>query len=119
MHTTCSHGSSTKLRLHSFATTARPSDNPECRRIAENLDTRHIILGQDHADLELWRATSEHEFKRMASILNFKTGMGFCDESEFALEPPEPFIAPSKPTRNDPCPCSSGKKYKKCCLSSS
>ncbi|MGJ8675355.1 MAG: SEC-C metal-binding domain-containing protein [Pseudoalteromonas sp.] len=20
------------------------------------------------------------------------------------------------PTRNDPCPCGSGKKYKKCCL---
>jgi hypothetical protein len=55
----------------------------------------------------------------MASILNFKPGMGFCDESEFALEPPEPFIAPSKPTRNDPCPYSSGKKDKKCSISSS
>ena len=26
---------------------------------------------------------------------------------------PEP--APPKPGRNDPCPCGSGKKYKKCC----
>ena len=26
-----------------------------------------------------------------------------------------PFIAPPKAGRNDPCPCSSGKKYKKCC----
>jgi hypothetical protein len=23
---------------------------------------------------------------------------------------------PMKPQRNDPCPCGSGKKYKKCCL---
>lgn len=23
---------------------------------------------------------------------------------------------PSKPGRNDPCPCGSGLKYKKCCL---
>ncbi|MGR9117332.1 MAG: SEC-C metal-binding domain-containing protein [Gammaproteobacteria bacterium] len=22
---------------------------------------------------------------------------------------------PKKPGRNDPCPCGSGKKYKKCC----
>lgn len=29
--------------------------------------------------------------------------------------PPQPYIAPPKIGRNDPCPCSSGKKYKKCC----
>ncbi|MCI0664511.1 MAG: DUF1186 domain-containing protein, partial [Acidobacteria bacterium] len=28
---------------------------------------------------------------------------------------PAPFIAPEKTGRNDPCPCGSGKKYKKCC----
>jgi preprotein translocase subunit SecA len=27
----------------------------------------------------------------------------------------EPFRAPPKVGRNDPCPCGSGKKYKKCC----
>lgn len=27
-----------------------------------------------------------------------------------------PQIAPAMPGRNDPCPCNSGKKYKKCCL---
>jgi hypothetical protein len=31
------------------------------------------------------------------------------------LEPPEPIRRPSKVGRNDPCPCGSGKKYKKCC----
>ncbi len=29
--------------------------------------------------------------------------------------PAEPYIAPPKVGRNDPCPCGSGKKYKKCC----
>lgn len=29
--------------------------------------------------------------------------------------PERPYIAPPKPGRNDPCPCGSGKKYKKCC----
>lgn len=28
----------------------------------------------------------------------------------------EPVIAPQKAGRNDPCPCGSGKKFKKCCL---
>jgi hypothetical protein len=29
---------------------------------------------------------------------------------------PQPYRAPPKIGRNDPCPCGSGKKYKKCCL---
>jgi uncharacterized protein YecA (UPF0149 family) len=27
----------------------------------------------------------------------------------------EPYRAPAKVGRNEPCPCGSGKKYKKCC----
>ena len=30
--------------------------------------------------------------------------------------PPLPYVAPAKVGRNDPCPCGSGKKFKKCCL---
>ena len=29
--------------------------------------------------------------------------------------PPQPYIAPEKVGRNDPCPCGSGRKFKKCC----
>lgn len=39
-------------------------------------------------------------------------------ESEFSPFfdlPPSPYIAPPKTGRNDPCPCGSGKKFKKCC----
>lgn len=28
---------------------------------------------------------------------------------------PDPVCVVQKPGRNDPCPCKSGKKYKKCC----
>jgi SWIM/SEC-C metal-binding protein len=31
------------------------------------------------------------------------------------LHPPEPLEAASSTGRNDPCPCGSGRKYKKCC----
>ena len=34
---------------------------------------------------------------------------------ERALSPPEPARAPLGPGRNDPCPCGSGLKTKKCC----
>ncbi len=35
--------------------------------------------------------------------------------SEPIGEPGVPYVAPVKAGRNDPCPCGSGKKYKKCC----
>ncbi|CAM3458911.1 DUF1186 domain-containing protein [Shewanella violacea] len=39
------------------------------------------------------------------------------DERYFeALDYQQPFIADIQVGRNDPCPCGSGKKYKKCCL---
>ena len=34
---------------------------------------------------------------------------------EILLNPPKTVIAEKKVGRNDPCPCGSGKKYKKCC----
>jgi uncharacterized protein YecA (UPF0149 family) len=30
-------------------------------------------------------------------------------------EPPRPVVSPPKIGRNEPCPCGSGKKFKKCC----
>jgi len=32
------------------------------------------------------------------------------------IKPQQPYIAPKTAGRNDPCPCGSGRKYKKCCL---
>jgi SWIM/SEC-C metal-binding protein len=34
---------------------------------------------------------------------------------EILLNPTKPKIAEEKVGRNEPCPCGSGKKYKKCC----
>jgi len=34
---------------------------------------------------------------------------------ERLLHPPEPIKAAPMAGRNDPCPCRSGRKYKKCC----
>ena len=37
----------------------------------------------------------------------------FGDDGELVID--EPVVARAKVGRNDPCPCGSGKKYKKCC----
>ncbi len=34
---------------------------------------------------------------------------------DILLHPPKTVLAEKKVSRNDPCPCGSGKKYKKCC----
>jgi SWIM/SEC-C metal-binding protein len=34
---------------------------------------------------------------------------------ELLLNPPKTVVAEKKIGRNEPCPCGSGKKYKKCC----
>ena len=37
------------------------------------------------------------------------------NDLELLLNPPKTVIADKKVGRNEPCPCGSGKKYKKCC----
>ena len=37
------------------------------------------------------------------------------DRSVGPVAESQPYIAPAKVGRNDPCPCGSGKKFKKCC----
>lgn len=37
------------------------------------------------------------------------------DDDQPLPPPVEPIRSEEKPERNDPCPCGSGKKFKKCC----
>ena len=45
---------------------------------------------------------------------NVETGRGAHVEAQ-GEGPRKPFVAKREPRRNDPCPCGSGRKYKKCC----
>src|SRR5215475_13769316 len=64
--------------------------------------------GEDWYEEDEWDEDDEEDEwdadRRMLSALN---GNNFA--------PTEPYRAPDKAGRNDPCPCGSGKKYKKCC----
>lgn len=72
--------------------------------------------GEDFLEEDTSGDLDESEMERL-------NGDGPAESPEFSpgwaeeLDPkPTPFIAPAKVGRNDPCPCGSGKKYKKCCL---
>jgi uncharacterized protein len=65
---------------------------------------------------EGWRLFFEHtlqRFKLLASRIVEERRMARIEAERRRSRPPSPPIG--KVGRNDPCPCGSGKKYKKCC----
>ena len=71
------------------------------------------------------RVQTEKRLKEVAAIFvknGWKYTIGLEPEKpeditdlEILLHPTKPKIAEKKVGRNEPCPCGSGKKYKKCC----
>jgi len=68
------------------------------------------------------KPVSYHEIKELLNIYNryeqvITTWSGYKEEEDdLTSEKEEPFHAGTKIGRNDPCPCGSGKKFKKCCF---
>jgi len=89
------------------------------------------ILGLSLPDGELWRAEREETWRALEqrraelestaeghSVLDagLLAGLGGPEDSWEPSERLQPFRREApKVERNDPCPCGSGKKYKKCC----
>lgn len=85
--------------------------DPERLEIAETLYYQFLIEGIDDPDLQDWRMRME----RMRRIQQ-RYSHGLLDpveDSPFLKDSPPPS---SKVGRNDPCPCGSNKKFKKCCF---
>jgi len=69
---------------------------------------------------------SKHSIREIVDIFTFYDNAvkkWYCynrDKPDFDddkwLKPQQSYTAPKTAGRNDPCPCGSGKKYKKCCL---
>jgi preprotein translocase subunit SecA len=63
-------------------------------------------------------AAAETETRRMKAVHEEASAMGYggvAEESRTAGKKQPVKRAEAKVGRNDPCPCGSGKKYKKCC----
>ncbi|HET6883421.1 MAG TPA: SEC-C metal-binding domain-containing protein [Pirellulales bacterium] len=71
----------------------------------------------DEFDIERARSLAD-ELRNPNAAQLFDSTAGLIDDEpvDDALDSPEPIRAPPRVGRNDPCPCGSGKKYKKCCL---
>jgi len=79
------------------------------KRSAEELFQRveNIAGGLTSGEQELLGTALDIRLQRAGLPARF-----YPDEDEL---PPLPAAAPEKTGRNEPCPCGSGKKYKKCC----
>ena len=86
-------------------------EEPERFSIAETLYYQFVIQGIEEVKLEQWRAKMDR-FRRMAADPS-RLFSGFKSEP---LDSSNIIPAKFKVGRNDPCPCGSGKKYKKCCM---
>jgi Protein of unknown function (DUF1186)/SEC-C motif len=87
--------------------------HPEAPR--EYAQNRYRLFGDTVEVLSKWYGFSEAYF---AKERRFVSESAKEQQLAYAIEDPtSPFINPSRNVgRNDPCPCGSGKKYKKCCL---
>jgi hypothetical protein len=56
-----------------------------------------------------WLDLTRHGWTRDQSLVLIENGVAYWGKNR-------PHVAAPTPGRNDPCPCGSGKKYKKCCM---
>jgi hypothetical protein len=80
-------------------------EDPERLHIVEMSYAFRTILGEDDEELRGWRnRLVSHRERTRQSLRSLSAGR------------PAEATSGSKVGRNDPCPCGSGKKHKKCCL---
>ena len=88
-------------------------------RLAEiNIDVVELIY---KAQIQQERPLAQRKkHQEMQEVHDDTDGMGFLQQSQQKQNAQtkvkrKPIVAEKKAGRNDPCPCGSGKKYKKCC----
>jgi uncharacterized protein YecA (UPF0149 family) len=71
--------------------------------LEESLYATCVITGNELPEMEQWKKEIEREHSRTTS------------RQIPTMINTQPYVREVKVDRNDPCPCGSGKKYKKCC----
>ncbi|MFK7808239.1 MAG: SEC-C metal-binding domain-containing protein [Saprospiraceae bacterium] len=95
----------------------------ELEQIKATLDDPvDLLIGEKFMELTKMATDTEEEedfYEDSDSIYGDESVEDYLERLEYRdeWETPEPIVRSSpKVGRNDPCPCGSGKKYKKCCL---
>jgi preprotein translocase subunit SecA len=81
-------------------------------------ETLELIFKLRVEERERERPRRREPEKEMRAVHQSAVGMGYAQSQpaeEVAPGKPQPVRVGKKIGRNDPCPCGSGKKYKKCC----
>ncbi len=81
-------------------------ENWQLKRPVKDIDEGHVKSDYNIMVLEKWAAFSEPKLPKKQSVEKIMTKAQVYN----------PQTDKPKAGRNDPCPCGSGKKYKKCCL---
>lgn len=93
--------------------------DPEVIEVRIDLLTACKVLGKTFPEFDKWTeaAKNDVEFRKnwyRNNVLNVDD-FDIADE-EVSETPPDTIVQNAHVGRNDSCPCSSGKKFKKCCL---
>ncbi|MBK3844158.1 hypothetical protein G3A42_40470 [Paraburkholderia aspalathi] len=73
---------------------------------------RHFKIARGDEDaIAAMAAITEERLLRLRGLAT----MAYPFEPAQIVDRPRPIVAEPKVGRNEPCPCGSGKKYKKCC----
>ena len=105
-------------------------DDADYVRASWHPDTRPVELtleaGEQWLGLEIVDAKQDGDSGQVHFGATHRDGDGFAvleERSRFVRENGHWFyldgqhtVTPLKPGRNDPCPCGSGRKFKKCCV---
>ena len=83
-------------------------ENPEYFQIVHALYAYRRLKGEESDELEHWSHLLHEEYTAAQQTMKRM--------STQAIPPKISVVRDAKVGRNDPCPCGSGKKYKKCCI---
>jgi uncharacterized protein YecA (UPF0149 family) len=72
-------------------------------------------MGRDPIFERFTRREKQHKLEELAKKARRKEDVQAEEKLVKETEKVKPLTGGGQPGRNDPCPCGSGKKYKKCC----
>ncbi len=91
------------FNIEAFVYEFETQGNREILPLLRKLASMEVLTGHERTEIE-------------DTIRVVEDPEGYKKEMEGLKPPTETFRRKEKIGRNDPCPCGSGKKYKKCCL---
>jgi hypothetical protein len=97
-------------------------EDPDLHTLRDDLVVACTLMGQDFPELDQWRKQAQEEKRRKPFV--YLSAASSPPLPPARIPAPPKTVAPvqrveKKVGRNDPCPCGSGRKFKRCCMNKS